>query len=314
MERNVYLVWLEWPERCFRADAEALRFLGALVPRGSLVVRARTEKAFLEKLPSATHAIVWRFDGAWYSLAPRLRVLATPGAGRELVAWRGAPQGVRIHFGGFHGAIMSEAVAGFILAWAHGFFRPELRAADSAPWLESWPRRALGGVCSLVAGSRAVIAGYGRIGRAIGAKLEALGVSVKGVSRGNMDELDAAARGADWFVMALPGDTGTDGFLSKRLMSRLPRRCVVVNVGRGNAVDEEALVAALRSGRLAGAYLDVFRDEPGPLSGIAGKTPVVLGAAPCGLPWNLVRMPHSSAFCGDYLKMCFKELKDEGLV
>ena len=316
------LVWLEWPERCFRAEAEELRFLRGLVAPGSRVVRARGERAFLRALPRATHAIVWHFRKEWYALAPKLRMLATPGAGRELVAWRDAPPGVKVHFGGFHGAIIAETVAGFVLAWAHGFFRPELRAAnaDGAPaWRESWPRAAIGGACSLVAGTRAVVAGYGKIGRAIGAKLEALGVLVKGVTRGNIAELDAAAKGADWFVMALPGDTGTDGFLSRRLIAKLPRRCVVVNIGRGNAVDEAALVDALRRGRLAGAYLDVFKGEPGPLtmynSSIAQMDDCsILGTKPGELPVNLVKTPHSSAFCGEYLKMCFKELKNEGLI
>lgn len=314
------IVWLEWPERCFRVDAGALRFLCSVARPGAEVVRVRGERAFLAALPRATHAITWHFKREWFALAPNLRVLATPGAGRELVAWRDAPKGVRVHFGAFHGKIISETVAGFVLAWAHGFFRPELVEAGRAPWRESWPRVALGDKCRLVAGTRAVVAGYGRIGRAIGAKLNALGVEVKGISRGNIDELDAAARGADWFVMALPGDTGTDGFLSRRLVSKLPRRCVVVNVGRGNAVDEAALVAALKSGRIAGAYLDVFSGEPGPLSRTAGAPAgsgerfSILGAAPGELPWNLVKTPHSSAFSGEYLRMCFGELRDEGLV
>lgn len=311
--RNTYLVWLEWPEKCFRVDAEALCFLGTLVPRGSEVVRARNERAFLRALPRATHAIVWSFKKEWYALAPRLKVLATPGAGRELVAWRDAPSNVKVHFGGFHGAIISETVVGFILAWAHGFFRPELRAA-SAPWRSCWPRASIGGTCSLVAGTRAVVAGYGRIGRAIGSKLEALGVSVSGISRGNIADLEPLAREADWFVMALPSDTGTDGFLSRRLISKLPRRCVVINIGRGNAVDEESLVDALRRGRIAGAYLDVFRGEPGPLSPEGAGSGGILGVAPADLPPNLVMTPHSSAFCTEYLAMCFKELKDEGLV
>ena len=138
------LVWLEWPERCFRMDAGALRFLGSVARPGAEVVRARGERAFLAALPRATHAITWHFRREWFALAPDLRVLATPGAGRELVAWRDAPSDVKVHFGAFHGKIISETVAGFVLAWAHGFFRPELGEASAAPWRESWPRAALG--------------------------------------------------------------------------------------------------------------------------------------------------------------------------
>ena len=44
------------------------------------------------------------------------------------------------------------------------------------------------------------------------------------------------------------------------------------------------------------------------------ETADILGTVPAALPWNLVRTPHSSAFCSQYVKMCLKELKDEGLV
>ena len=86
----------------------------------------------------------------------------------------------------------------------------------------------------------------------------------------------------------------------------------MANVGRGNAVDERALLAALRSGRIAGAYLDVFDGEPGPRSENRSATGGILGEKASGLPPNLVAMPHSSAFCGDYLRLCFEELKNEG--
>ena len=310
-----YLVWLEWPEKCFRADAKALRFLRSLVPQGADIVRVRGERAFLRELPRATHAIVWSFRREWWALAGKLRVLATPGAGRELVAWREAPKGVKVHFGGFHGRIISESVVGFMLAWAHGFFRPEIAAADAGPWRRTWPRTAIDAGCSLVAGTRAVVLGYGRIGRAIGEKLEGLGVKVSGFTRKNIAALRESAKTADWLIMALPGDTGTDDMLGPGLISLLPRRCVVVNVGRGNAVDERALVDALAKGRLAGAYLDVFKGEPGPLAHVGGGAAGgILDAEPSTLPPGLVKMPHSSAFCDEYLELCFKELKDEGLL
>ena len=307
---NLYLVWLNWPERCFCAGAGDIAHLKSLVPKGGRVVRVTSERAFLRELPKATHAIVWNFKKEWFALAPRLRLLATPAAGQEFVPTEG-PRGVKIHFGGFHGAIMAESVAAFVLAWSRGFFRPELKA-------KAWPRNELSDVCAEVAGTRAVIAGYGRVGRAIGAKLEALGVSVTGITRHGVfaggrkltKAQSAKALGsADWFVMALPSTTGTDNFLSASMMAKLPRRCVVVNVGRGNAVDERALYAALKSRRLAGAYLDVRRHEP---SATVLEAPgYVPGLA--NLP-NCVVMPHSSAFSPRYLMRCFDELKGKCLL
>ena len=280
-------------------DAEALRYLKSTVPKGSRVIRARNEASFLRALPKATHAIVWNFKTEWFAKAPRLKVLATPAAGQELVPTQG-PKGVKIHFGHFHGEIMAESVAAFVLAWARGFFRPELKAG-------AWPRTALSDKLYDVAGTKAVIAGYGNVGRAIGAKLSALGVAVCGVTRKNAKALPKLAQDADWFVMALPSTTGTDDFLSAALLRKLPRKCVVINVGRGNAIDEKALYAALKTKRLAGAYLDVRKHEP------SGTVPE-FGANVRGLDAlkNCIITPHASAFSPRYVKLCFKELKDDG--
>jgi len=302
--RNLYLIHLNCPETCFRANAADLAAFRALVPRGSVVRRVTTDAAFLRALPSATHVLTWHFHSDWFARAPKLKVLATPGAGHEIIS-RDAPAGVRVHFGGYHGAIMAESVAGFVLAWARGFFLPEVRGPARRDW---WPRAAISDRCRTVVGTKAVVVGYGHVGRAIGGKLEGLGIRVVGVTRRNVARVRTLARDADWFVLALPSDTGTDDFLDAKLLAALPRRCVVVNVGRGNAVDERALVAALKSGRLAGAYLDVFKGEPTLNRG----RPFILGTDPADLPWNLVRMPHSSAFSPDYIRMFFEELKHDG--
>ena len=322
---NTYLIWLEWPERCFRANDGDLKLFRSLVPKGSRVVRVKSESEFLKALPSATHAVVWHFKKEWFARATKLKVLATPAAGRELVAWRDAPECVKVHFGSFHGPIISETVLGFLLAWTRGFF-----------WKgPMWPREKLSEHCGDLEGTTAVIAGFGRIGRAIAARLEPFGVECFGITRHGIFTLKnfhaghsttdirqgASAlkipipllRRADWFILALPSDTGTDDFFDARLIRRLPKKCVVVNVGRGNAVDEDALLAAIKEGRLAGAYLDVFKHEPTALNPKIGPRGKGLAAAK-NVPWNLIRMPHACAFSSRYMKECFKELKSECLL
>lgn len=318
------LVYLAWPESCFRASPGDVAFLRSLLPRGAEVVCARSDRAFLRALPKATHVVTWHFRREWYAKAPRLKVVATPAAGRELVS-QDAPKGVRVHFGHFHGALMSETVAAFALAWARGLFSVRDYAGYGGAVrtkVANWPRAELSGRCFAVAGTRAAVVGYGNVGRAIGEKLAALGVSVTGYRRANVADLDAELPDLDWLVLALPGDTGTDGFLSRARIAKLPRRAVVVNVGRGNAIDEAALLSALRSRRIAGACLDVFRDEPGPQRAVppvsdASAVPHVasiLSSSPADLPPNLVRLPHASAFSRDYLRRCFQELADDGCI
>ena len=214
--QNVYLVWLEWPETCFRINAETLRFLKSRVPTDSRVMRVRSEREFLKALPKATHALVWTFRSEWFARAPRLKVLATPAAGQELVPTRG-PRGVKIHFGHFHGAIIAETVAAFMLAWRRGFFRLQSAEAKNDPWPRTW----LSDKCSTVGATNAVIAGFGHVGRAIGELIERLGVHVTGITRHGVFEgarrpkrrdggyLKQSLGRADWFILALPSTPGS---------------------------------------------------------------------------------------------------------
>ena len=314
MTNNLYLVWLEWPEKCFRMDAETLSVLkGAVASKGGRVVRVRSEAAFLKALPQATHALVWNFKEEWFAKAPRLKVLATPAAGQEFVPTKG-PKGVKIHFGSFHGEIMSETVAAFMLAWRRGFFRLREKAVANDPWPRNW----LSDKCSTVGGTEAVIFGFGNVGRAIGDLLDRIGVLVTGVTRHfvyqilsddrrpqqvGMSISDEMLRRADWVILALPSTTGTDNFFDAKLIRKLPRKCVIINVGRGNAVDEKALYQALKTKRLAGAYLDVRKHEP---SATVLESP---GYVPelAELP-NCIVTPHSAAFDAKYLYLFLMEL------
>ena len=313
LNSNTYLVYLEWPEKCFRMNAETLCHLRRIVGTKGRVVRVKSERAFLRALPQATHALVWNFKEEWFAKAPRLKVLATPAAGQEFVPTRG-PKGVKIHFGGFHGEIMAETVAAFMLAWCRGFFRLQEKAIAGDPWPRNW----LSDKCSTVAGTQAVVFGFGKVGRAIGDCLDRLGVLVTGVTRHGVYQLlaagrrpqlvsstawDEALRRADWVILALPSTTGTDDFLDAKLIRKLSRQCVIINVGRGNAVDEKALYRALRTKRLAGAYLDVRKHEP---SATVLESP---GYVPelADLP-NCVVTPHAAAFDAKYLHLFLMEL------
>ena len=77
-------------------------------------------------------------------------------------------------------------------------------------------------------------------------------------------ELDSVLPRADAVVLALPATAETEGLLSRERIALLPPTAFVVNVGRGSAIDQEALAEALRERRLAGAALDVMVPEPLP--------------------------------------------------
>lgn len=293
---NFHLLWLNWPVAAFRLNAAGVAAYRSRA-RGEVHV-VRSARAFLRALPRATHAVVWEFKKEWFPRARRLRVLATPGAGRELLPSDAElPPGVVRVNGAFHGAIMAETVLAFMFAHARGLYAAAAfqRAGDL------WPRDALSPFCTRVAGTKAVVLGYGKIGRAIGDRLAALGVSVVGIRRRNVADLVPEVRTADWLIAALPGDTGTDGLVGPAVLRAMKRSAVLINVGRGNAVDEDALARALAARRIGGAYLDVYRREPLPAdSPLAGNLP------------GLVRLPHASAFSPDYFPLFFKELAEGG--
>jgi len=293
---NFHLLWLNWPVEAFRLDSRSLAVYRELAC--GRVETARSERAFLKALPRATHAVCWEFKKEWFALAGRLRVLATPAAGRELLPSDAEmPPGVERVNGAFHGQIMSETVLAFMFAHARGLYWAYDRQREGV----LWPRSEMSPHCRRVAGTRAVVLGCGRIGGAIAARLEALGVEVIGIRRRNAGDLRKACRGADWLIVALPSDTGTDNIVDASVIRALPRRAVVINVGRGNAVDETALVCALEKGRIAAAFLDVFKNEP-----LTASSPLA-----ADIP-GLYRLPHASALSPDYLSLFFRELATAG--
>lgn len=124
-------------------------------------------------------------------------------------------------------------------------------------------------------GQHAVIVGMGPIGLRVAEVLRALGMTVSGVRRHaeplqgfeevvGFNDFDRVVAAADWLILACPLTSLTAGLVSRDVFHRLPEGARLINVGRGGVVDETALLDALRTGRLAGAYSDVFETEPLP--------------------------------------------------
>lgn len=119
-------------------------------------------------------------------------------------------------------------------------------------------------------GQRLLVIGLGHIGREVARLAAALGMEVTGVRRTPgpgeraVADLPEVVPTSDAVVLALPSTRATAGLFGRDLVDALPRHAVVVNVGRGTTIDEDALVAALAEGRLAGAALDVTASEPPP--------------------------------------------------
>ena len=145
-----------------------------------------------------------------------------------------------------------------------------LHHADTHRWGPVMPMHSIIGSTITVLGTGDIGTEFARRAKAMGAK------AIRGVRRTKKaadpafdeihtnDELDALLPDTDILALALPATGETKGFLSAARLALLPKTAYVVNVGRGSAIDQAALLDALNHDRLAGAALDVFEQEPIP--------------------------------------------------
>jgi phosphoglycerate dehydrogenase-like enzyme len=300
------VVFQEHAIPCFSIRSRHVARLRKAYP-GAKVVWCRTKTSFQRALPTAQIALTWEFRQEWFAIAPRLRRIATPAAGRDFFPITPPPH-VRVRHGTFHGAIMAETVVALLLAVNRGVVEAYRRQLAG----ELWPRAALNEI-RLLNGTHAVIVGFGHVGEVIGRLLKVFGVRVTGIRRSlpprppawftpgdallPLHRLDSVLPTADHLILVLPSDTGTDKVFDAKRLARLPRRAVVYNVGRGNCIDEAALASALKRGALSGACLDVFAEEP-----LRAGSPLSENFP------GLVRLPHASAFDASYMDRFLDEV------
>lgn len=124
-----------------------------------------------------------------------------------------------------------------------------------------------------LSGKTAAIVGFGNVGAEIAKRLKAFGVHIIAVNRREvlsqyMDEyiplidIDSALKKSDIIILALPLTGETKHIINKDRMDRLKNQPILINVARGGLIDETALIHALIDGKVSGAALDVFEDEP----------------------------------------------------
>jgi D-2-hydroxyacid dehydrogenase (NADP+) len=124
-------------------------------------------------------------------------------------------------------------------------------------------------------GRKMTILGLGTIGQEVARRAHAFGMSVTGIRRRldqpmpafvermvGPDRLHDALRGCDVLVISAPFISGTDGLIGAKEIALLNPGAIIINVARGKIIDEAALIAAIQSGHLGGAVLDVFEREP----------------------------------------------------
>lgn len=297
------------------SDGEVNGILARRLPQ-CRVIQCHSAEEFTAALPGASFAVTWTFRQEWFALAPHLELVSTPAAGKDYftVEW---PVGIQHWNGSFHGEIMAENAVAGILAMTRGLLPAVTTYADLP-----WPQREIDRIARPLRGARCTICGFGNIGRWIGRLLKPFGANLWGITAHSghqppdyfsdgdalftADQLNALLPQTDHLVLVLPRSPETSDFIGAERLALLPAHATLTNLGRGNAIDENALAAALRRGHLSGAYLDVTATEPLPAESPLRHCP------------RLWITPHSSAYSPNYMRLFIEEfasrLEASGLV
>ena len=164
---------------------------------------------------------------------------------------------------GINAITIAEYVVMGMLNIAKGY-RDVVRAADRREWLLDSPGK------RELAGSKALLLGYGAIGKLIEPRLAAFDVAVSVVRRSGgegtlrPDEWRARLGEFDWIILAVPATPETEGMIGAAELAAMKSDAVIVNIARGSVIDQPALVDALTRKAIGGAFLDVTTPEPLP--------------------------------------------------
>jgi phosphoglycerate dehydrogenase-like enzyme len=225
-----------------------------------------------------------------YETAPNLKWLALSSAGAETAVARGLvkPGGpVVTTASGVHAVSIREHVFAMLLMWVRDWPRildlrraGQWRSHEGVPALE--PRELSGATLGIV-GFGAIGQAVARVGRAFGMRILATRYSARpGERDDDVDELYPAGElrtllaASDYVVIAAPATDETKHLIGADELAVMRPHAFLINIARGSLIDEAALIAALESGQIAGAGLDVFEREPLPTESPLWRLPNVI--------------------------------------
>ena len=262
MSKPVCLLWLD----DFKSYEQALANAG-IADRFEVYCVKRDEKPPEDLIPRVEVLAGWKHGGLLGRM-PKLRWVQAMTAGVE--AWLGAP-GLRDEVAlccarGSHRHSMSENILGALFHLTKPYMAVALDQKASR-----WNKRQ----STLLAGQTLGILGLGAIGQELALKAAALEMRVIGTKRSPEpvegveevyagDETDDVLRQSDFVVLLMPATAETDNFINTARLKAMKPTAWLLNFARGSLVADDDLIAAVKAKTIAGAVLDVFREEPLP--------------------------------------------------
>lgn len=277
----------------------------------------RDEKAILRAPESAAAADIlvsnhWRAE---YPAAPRIRLVQSVATGVELFDLAALPQGAAVCNAFGHETAIAEYVVMTWLALHHRLFQISSEFRDEGSWRTSWVES--GAPHGEVRGSTLGIVGYGRVGREVARRAAPFGARILAANRSPrnpdpgvervypMAELDQMLPQCDAVALCTALGPETTGLIDARRLALMKPTAFLINIARGQVVDEDALWAALRDGRLGGAALDVWWQYP------SAAEPTRRGSRhPFHELPNVIVTPHNSGWTTGMVRRRWDEIAD----
>ncbi|WP_340243219.1 2-hydroxyacid dehydrogenase [Roseobacter sp. HKCCA2468] len=220
---------------------------------------------------ASIHALAFKghtaFGGAEMDLLPDLKLIANYGVGYDAIDIPAAnARGIKVTN---TPEVLNDDVADIAVGMLLMQVREMTQAAD---WARSGQWKT-GGEYRLnrkFSGGRVGIVGLGRIGREIANRLAAFKMDIHYYARSEKETPNwtyhadpvSLAGAVDYLIVALVGGPDTAKFVSREVIAALGPRAIIVNISRGSTIDEDAMLEALEQGKIGGAALDVFLNEP----------------------------------------------------
>jgi phosphoglycerate dehydrogenase-like enzyme len=274
--------------------------------RGNLTVRCEIvvsdEAGIISRLADIDVLVTMVLTREMARACLRLRLVQVPGAGLDRIDRSAMPRGAWLANVHGHENGIAEYVIGAMVTLTRGFVRLDaaLRKGD---WQSQW---AIGSapppVWPELTGKTIGILGYGRIGQAVARRACAFGMKVYAVRRDarrsiedlaflrGPESIDEVIEGSDYLVLSMPATPDTVGLMDRRRLGLMKSAAFLINVARGEIVDEDALYEALAERTIAGAVLDVWYRYP------QGAGPTLPATRPFWDLPNVLMTPHISGW------------------
>ena len=293
------LVGIYSPFASWNIPALHVSRLRELFPRHTFL-HATSERQALELIPDAQVAFMSELRPAHFEAAKSLEWIHSPAAGVGGMLFPALVESPVVMTNSR--GISADTIAEHVLAVTLVLFR-KLTIAFRAQAAREWAQDTVlhPPPIRTIRNSRVLVVGLGAIGTATARAMASLGARVTAVRRtssrpkpefvdaiGAPEQLRDMVSSADVVVLAAPQTRDTRGLLGARELAAMQPNAIVVNVSRGKLVDETALAAALADGRIAGAALDVFEQEPLPAE------------SPLWSMDNVLITPHMAGFRPDH--------------